>query len=359
MIEMNPRNSFTLRKLLVAEVSKVKNNCNFPMFPSKIVLFSIFVFTTYSVTLANRSVDQINDYLNQVSIGKIVDVTVPAGSSKFCEEYVEVVLKRPGVSFINHNGHLEYNLGKISDSFIFVTSLDDLKPIIANIVKTTARYHHFIICDPLNDKNNVKTVLYHVWKMDIFNFVLVFFYEKLEMLSYNKFVPQKILKFKNISDIYVDKLDDLGGYGLKVGVYKEYPMVVEKDGLWSGNDIDVLQALMDSMNAKVIIKDLSSSNLLFDMLDVDFTFARRIWQENLKDYRLLVNQKRDALVGLVPIDRIPPDTYFFSIFEADLLFCFCLIIVIVATICKLGKFTSFSSASYHTVLLLLEVMCTR
>lgn len=112
--------------------------------------------------------------------------------------------------------------------FVFIRKVENFQATLASLSLhlfwNNRSPVQFIVCEPLDDWSFSSFMVQAIWREDIFNFVLVFRTDKLYVRSYNLFSPQRFLELtnlpKNHTNLFPNKLRDVNGFKLRIGVYE-------------------------------------------------------------------------------------------------------------------------------------------
>ncbi|KAG5893773.1 hypothetical protein JTB14_005440 [Gonioctena quinquepunctata] len=219
----------------------------------------------------------------------------------------------------------------------------------------------YIICSRVDGKKWLPMTLKKIWKRNIFNFVMVYVYEGLEVISYNAFNRVKITNLtdenRSSSVLFPNKLRDVKGHTFNVGMYPSYPMNKKSDGRWDGFEVRLLNDTINIMNGKVNIVDLPPREIkdfeIDNVKNCDFTFIRKFLSQTQEGFDFISLFQMDDLVGLVPKNHKCSVSNSEHMIGFTTSFVLVMILLIVAFIARAGNAFSISEA----ILALWHILC--
>ncbi|KAG5893772.1 hypothetical protein JTB14_005439 [Gonioctena quinquepunctata] len=262
---------------------------------------------------------------------------------------------------ISNNNHLPAR----DCIFVFIKSRNNLSETLMNVESyphfTNRAKIQYIICSRVDHKKWLPITLKRIWKMGIFNFVMVYVYEGLEVISYNAFNRLKITNLtdenRSSSVLFPNKLRDVKGHTFNVGMYPSYPMNKKSDGRWDGFEVRLLNDTINLMNGKVNIVDLprkENNDFKIDHVkNCDFTFIRKFLSQTEEGFDFISLFQMDDLVGLVPKNHKSSVSSIEHMFALTTVFTLVMILLIVAFIARAGNAFSISEA----ILALWYILC--
>lgn len=200
----------------------------------------------------------------------------------------------------------------------------------------------FIINNLVKNVNIIEDATKTIWSKNILNFVLVFVDRKVNIFSYNGF-SNKILNFtKSTTDLFPNKLLDINGYTIKVGMFEDVPRNMKNVlGQWYGPDYDLLEAITFMLNATLQIVESSQDEhydgLYSNVLNktVDFSFIPSYRFDTLKQIDFSYPRKLENLVILVPkAEEIPHEKYLFMIFDYKIWITIVVTLLLISSVLK-------------------------
>lgn len=212
----------------------------------------------------------------------------------------------------------------------------------------------FIFCEPLNDRGFTNLILEAIWRRKIFNFVIVFFTQKLNVLSYNLFSSPKVLELtdvrKNQENLFPNKLRDVKGFKFRVGITTDASIGILDETIFE-EDLENLQEFISYINGTVDYEKLPHGFSEILPPDFDFVLASRFpIVDMLKDVEFVRQFYKDRLAGLVPkASLIPPSTYFFMIMDRGTLLGIMVLLLIVAAIAAISDRSEFTKIFFESV----------
>lgn len=139
--------------------------------------------------------------------------------------------------------------------FVFVDSVDEIQERLKYSDTYTfwnvRAYMFFTISYPVKDRSWLDSVLKDIWKNNILNFFVFYYFEGLEAITYNPFF-EKIINLTSPHerrDVFASKLRDMNGYQLFIGFFANPPRIVEKNYEFYGVDYMILKGLVGQLNA--------------------------------------------------------------------------------------------------------------
>lgn len=218
--------------------------------------------------------------------------------------------------------------------FVFVDFVDIIEDRLQNSDTYTflnvRAFMFFTVCFPVNDILWVERILKLIWKNNILNFILVYYHESLELVSYNPF-EEEIINLTNTNgsdakkDIFINRLHNMNGYQLRVGFFADPPRIVEINKEFYGMDYMILKGFIRRLNAtmKLIVPSENTVNeryykqytdILSENSDFGFVGCFTI-VEAPTDVTTSYPRKMDDLVVLVPCaSAVPQFYYIFMVF---------------------------------------------
>lgn len=141
--------------------------------------------------------------------------------------------------------------------FIFIEELEDLSSALNFNTRNTwaAANYTIVVSKPFksNDTTLNDIMEFFVWKAKIFNFIVIFYEDKLKIVTYNPFTKE-IINFSsfNSCNMYPDKIKNLYQYELKVSMFLDPPQIMYfKNGKPYGPDITLLEIIARLMNFSI------------------------------------------------------------------------------------------------------------
>lgn len=227
--------------------------------------------------------------------------------------------------------------------FVFIETIDDFLHSLKNLQDRTFWYNRgfiqFIICKPFKNWSITAYMLETIWKNKIFNFVLVYVADKLEVHSYNMFLPNKHINLtndeKNDNNLFANKLKNVNGYKFRVGISGLTVVKTELLKILYQKDLKNVESFIKYINGSATIVNLPPTwNKLFAP-SVDFIFMMRRFPTSylLQDTEFVSPFHKNSIIALVPKSSlISPSKYFFKIFQPDTIVAFCVLHVVIGII---------------------------
>ncbi|KAJ3663157.1 hypothetical protein Zmor_007463 [Zophobas morio] len=204
---------------------------------------------------------------------------------------------------------------KSKDSFIFInniTGVDESIDQIRGYTFWSSRSHnHFIICSSVDNTNFLPNLLQTIWENRIVNFVVVFVFDFLQIFSFNPFKNEMLNLTRRRRNFFPNKVKNLYGHQLRVSLWADWPLTVHENGEWSGDDYEMLQLVMEMVNATLAIVEppsiLNYAGLIKDVQtnNSDFcftTFFLRQKNETPSNIECSYPHEKNEFVVLIPYD---------------------------------------------------------
>lgn len=256
-------------------------------------------------------------------------------SAEVVNEFVRDLSPIPAIIFDDKKVKaVSEHINKSNHIFVFSDYVDAIERLLQSFdthtIWNVKAFTYFTVCLPVNDTLWVERIVKLVWKNNILNFILVYYYERLELITYNPF-ENKIINLTSVNAkqakkyILTNKLHNMYGYQLRVGFLADPPRIVEKNGVFYGADYITLKGFIHRLNAtmKLII---SSEPKLSDRYwkhygnivsgNADFGFVGFLAVTDApNDVSTSYPTRMDDLVVLVPsAEAIPQFYYIFMVF---------------------------------------------
>lgn len=284
-----------------------------------------------------------------------------------CKRITEQLLKKQAnSSVIIDNGISKYmdakqNFLKSELVLVFIETFDKMMESLHNL-----RYHkfwnnrafvQFVICTQVTTDKFVEHFLISIWRENVFDFVLVYVYEKLEVMSYNRFGTRRWLNFTGTkytkANLFPNKWVNVNGFEFNVGIDGDKPLNTFENGVWKGEDIELLKEFIGDINGIVKITRISPEKNFMDGSSIfDFTFVRIFPTSNIIGFLEIINPSdRDSLICLVPnAGPVPSYKNFFIIYDSKTFLVLTSLIIIVAIVATVGKSSVDFSRSFFEAL---------
>ncbi|XP_008190606.2 uncharacterized protein LOC103312232 isoform X1 [Tribolium castaneum] len=204
----------------------------------------------------------------------------------------------------------------------------------------------FIIAGTVNNFSVIEESLEIIWSRKILNFVLVFVNTQINVLSYNGFAQEKIVNLTNSRDFFPNKLLDINGHVLKIGMFKDTPRNTKNSkGQWYGPDYELLEAITFMMNATLQIVESAQEEHFNGLYDnvlngiVDFSFIPLYKFDTFSQIDFSYPRKLENLVVLVPkAGQIPQESYLFLIFDYKIWLSVLVFLFLISCVLKQAQF---------------------
>uniref|UniRef100_A0A6P7FPC2 Uncharacterized protein LOC114329805 n=1 Tax=Diabrotica virgifera virgifera TaxID=50390 RepID=A0A6P7FPC2_DIAVI len=125
----------------------------------------------------------------------------------------------------------------------------------------------FIICTQLNNTDFLDSLLSYIWSKNISRFIMVFVTNKLQVYTYNPFIPNtnvRITTFgKYCENLFEDKTKNLHGNPIRALLFLRVPYAYKIGEEWYGEDIQILQLIVKYLNGSIIWTSVSTSELIY------------------------------------------------------------------------------------------------
>lgn len=320
--------------------------------------FALFLSQIISlkVTLKSTIEKEFEKYVSELEFGGThSDSTVFMNSlSCNCTIIIDQFLRKClNSAKILDNGILMQNqtkqiLRKPKFIFIFVPEVKQIfdalnKLLVSKIYKNRALIQ-FIICSQVSDGQLNSKILKHIWMEKLFNFIVVYVNQKLEVVSYNKFQKRKLLNFTNekytLKNLFPQKINNVNGYRFKVGILDD-PLINHKvKGTWIGKDIENLKVFLRQVNGTAkIVTVISYENLTYDFKGLDFPMINIFpGPELLKKVDIIIPVIKDNLICVIPrVGLVSRIKYFFQMYHYMVIIVLLFALILVAAVSKLGE----------------------
>lgn len=243
--------------------------------------------------------------------------------------------------------------------FIFVSKLNHFSLTLQNV--TIRRYYNprfiiIILCETLSSESDLEFIVSEIWKSKILKYSLVYQLNGVNVVTYDPF-QNKIINQTN-KPFYIKQFKDLYGHKLKVAVFKDYPKNMRnKDGIWTGDDIKLLNRYLKHKNATVeLVEAEEFGNLIHKLIDKSIDFLFIPVQMKLKYFNFShINYPffKDNFIALIPQSDMAYGSKSLFVFSWDHL----IILVLLSII--LSLFGSKSRASSELFYDSLSVLITQ
>lgn len=150
-----------------------------------------------------------------------------------------------------------FQYSKTKYIFIFIEQFEDLTSALYFNTRNTwagAKYT-IVVSEPLktNDTALNEIMEVFIWKAKIINFIVIYYKDKLNAVTYNPF-SKEIIYFSSLNscNMYPDKIKNLYRYELKVSMFLDPPQIMYFDnGKPYGPDITFLEIIARLMNFSI------------------------------------------------------------------------------------------------------------
>lgn len=188
---------------------------------------------------------------------------------------------------------------------------------------------HFIVCTIVQNRKWLKPTAEMVWKNHLLDFLIVFYYKKVEALEYNPFF-KRFRRVDPLKDkkIFSNKLQNMNGYPLRVSMFNDPPRILNIDGVLYGTEARQLYEFARYLNASLIIRLAEGNDT-----DTYFKFYYDDAIQHRSDFGMVTcfafeantalkysyPRRMDDVVAVVPIPkRLPQYQYIFLVFNVRL-----------------------------------------
>lgn len=283
--------------------------------------------------------------------------------SRECANIVEDFFKR----FVD-NPKIIYNSTKIGQKIACTKNPEYIIVFIKNAPSFTSTLSsllqnlwfnraniQFVICEPLIELHNNYFMLEAIWRENIFNFVLIFKYDKLYVRSINKFSQKRILELtakpKNVSNMFPKKLRNVHGFKFRVGVASIKKTGKVPNEIITAKDKENLDSFFKYINGTIQIVKLGHEHKSFEWPSIHFSFIRQFPSlDILNEVEFVTPCHKNSLVGLVPkAELISPYNYFFMLFDYYSVLSFIGILILVALIAGLENNFLFLESFFEAI----------
>lgn len=269
-------------------------------------------------------------------------------------------------------------LNKPKYIFIFADSVDEIeKRLNYSDTYTSLNVNaliQFAVCYPVKNRLWLESTLKLIWENNILNFILAYYYESLEVVTYDPFIDQ-IINLTNYHDkrsvrrnIFDNRLHNMHGYQLRVSFFADPPRTVEENGVFYGIDYMVLEGFIETLNATLKIVAPESNNIgdkyFNHYLDIlagraDFGFMSCFAQtEAPQDIAKSYPRRMDDVVVIVPYATALPQFYYVFMMFTETLWLFIVISFVTIVLCKFIIIKYYRKRCVHLSSLLLDVWGT-
>lgn len=250
--------------------------------------------------------------------------------------------------------------------FIF-TDFGDAKLTIKELKKccfwwSRSNMFFFILSPSGVYKKPITKFIKKIWLSKVHNFVVIYLNSltrKINVLTYNEFLQNPIgnLTGKFNVNFFPNKLTDMNGQVIKMGIYLESPRLVKNAlGQWKGRDVNLVKSIKTILNASIkfieIPEHLGRDGLYRYVLDgtIDFGVNRhfKLETDNFSNVDVTYPRRIEKLVAAVEKpQKIPQFLYMFMIFDSNILIMqlSCLFLIALALLIPTsGKKTTFTTS---------------
>lgn len=284
------------------------------------------------------------------------DIFINSGFQE-CSKIVQYFIARAGYhTKIIDNGNIKnihsLRATKHAYIFVFIKTFHAIFTSLANLPDHPFWFNRafvqFIVCEPFENWYFSNLMLEAIWREKIFNFVLIFFTDKLYVRSFNTFQPEKFLEFtnktKNDKNLFPNKLRNVHGFNFHVGILRQNANLDNNvSNVLYNKHLEILNTLIKYSNGSLTEVTLKHPPKTLELPFLHFIFMKRV--PTIDDYQeveFISPLHKNSLACLVPkASLIPPYQYFFMIFNFDSLLAFCILILVVAVIVSLANNVNF------------------
>lgn len=215
-------------------------------------------------------------------------------------------------------------LSEVNEIYIFLQNINNLQSILIEIrnykIYNYGGKFQIIICEELETMNISDDDFELIWKESILNVAVIYFYKGFNIFGYNPYTKQIVnhtATYKT-EEMFVNLLQNLHGYSLKVSICNDYPRNIYNNGTIYGSDLTLLQHMVKYMNASIkYIYHESFDGILDDMVNnkTDFSFIGYFASNNLNQIKYTYPETMDDVVILAPeMKSIPLYYNLFQVF---------------------------------------------
>ncbi|KAJ3663165.1 hypothetical protein Zmor_007471 [Zophobas morio] len=206
----------------------------------------------------------------------------------------------------------------------------------------------FIIPNLVNNKLVIEEILEIIWLKKILNFVVVYVDTEINVFTYNGFKEEKVIRYRNFSeDLFPNKLLDINGHVLKVGMFLDVPRNIKNSrGQWHGPDYHVLETVIFMMNATLEIVEVPPEQHYFALFDyvanetIDFSFIPYYQIDDAHEVDFSYPRKLENMVVLVPkATLIPRRNYLFLVLDYKISLATLAFLIIITYVLKKTTFS--------------------
>ncbi|KAF5278847.1 hypothetical protein FQR65_LT03536 [Abscondita terminalis] len=190
-------------------------------------------------------------------------------------------------------------------------------------------YIFFVICDEITDVSWTMGVGESLWNTKILNFFFVYYTNKLEVVTYNPFVDQKLENYNDrYHEMFKNKNLNMNQYRLKGGAIEDIPRSIVRENKIYSNDYEFLLRILKQLNASVDVVTFFHGDVSYSMLngqilsgDLDFGLMTYFLFNSsyggvIKGAQYAYPYTMDAAVILVPNPKpIPTYLNIFLVFK--------------------------------------------
>ncbi|KAJ3663153.1 hypothetical protein Zmor_007460 [Zophobas morio] len=212
--------------------------------------------------------------------------------------------------------YLSKRLHQPSAHFLFMCSINELNSTIEILKNYTfwnsKAEHHFVICEVITDLQFLDNFLKYIWKKRILNFVVVFIFNKLEIISLNPFKANQIMNItRHPEQLFLNKLLNMHGYQLNVSLFEQGSLLFKDNEKWYGMDYKVLKQVASVMNFSIKIVEPSSYDHTAAYNDVSSGKTEFCFNSFIRTYiggnkfvgaEYTVLREPDVIIMLMPIN---------------------------------------------------------
>lgn len=181
-------------------------------------------------------------------------------------------------------------------------------------VRKSKFYHkrakfYFIFCDHI-DVGLLTGNLESIWYLQIFDFVFAFKNQedKFEFITYNDFIKDKktIELSYPYEDMFPNKLLNMNGHELNVGINDDFPRLIMKNKKWKGRDVFFMDIVARKLNATLKYHVTETVNQNIDIIKegkCEFSIIQKFIDVERDGIEFSYPCRMDSVVALIPTTK--------------------------------------------------------